>query len=56
LEVFAMMVGVDIIPETQVPEAGCDPESNVVSSFHLSGSVTGMAEVFYTLPLGACLA
>jgi CheY-specific phosphatase CheX len=51
LEVFALMVGVDIVPEAELRQDYGDHESNVVSSFRLTGAVRGTAEVFYTLPL-----
>lgn len=51
LEVFALMVGVDIVPEIPPPASRKSSESSVVSSFRLSGAVCGTAEVHYTLPL-----
>ncbi|HZD31849.1 MAG TPA: chemotaxis protein CheX [Candidatus Angelobacter sp.] len=51
LEVFALMVGVEIVAESQNPLAWPRLESNIVSSFRLSGSITGTAQVYYTLPL-----
>lgn len=51
LEVFALMVGVDIVPEAEFSQDYGQQESNVVSSFRLTGAVRGTAEVFYTLPL-----
>ena len=51
LEVFALMVGVEIVPEAELHPGYNAPESNVVSSFKLSGAVRGTAEVFYTLAL-----
>ena len=56
LEVFSLMVGMDIVPETLSPEACHELDSNIVSSFTLSGAVCGTAEVFYTLPLAECIA
>ena len=56
LEVFALMVGVDVVREILEPGASLGPGWNVVSSFTLSGAVCGRAEVFYTLPFAQCLA
>lgn len=51
LEVFALMVGVEIVPETELQPEFRAPGSNIVSSFNLRGAVCGTAEVFYTLDL-----
>ena len=56
LEVFALMVGVEIVPEAELQPEFRVPESNVVSSFKLSGAVCGTAEVFYTLALARRIA
>lgn len=56
LEVFALMVGVEIVPETELQPKLRAPESNVVSCFKLSGAVRGTAEVFYTLALARRIA
>ena len=56
LEVFSLMVGVDVVPETLAPGVGRGPGSKVVSAFLLSGAVSGRAEVFYTLPFAQCIA
>jgi chemotaxis protein CheX len=51
LDVFAMMVGVEVQPQSGLE---CHPkplEMNIVSTFHLSGVVCGTAEVYYTFPL-----
>ena len=51
LEVFALVVGVDIVAEPHGERARRTFESNIVSSFHLSGSISGRAHVCYTVPL-----
>ena len=50
LEVFALMVGVDVKKEGEVP-APIPKGVNIVSSFILTGAVCGKANVFYTIPL-----
>jgi len=51
LEVFALMVGVDLALVAQSTTAWPQHESTVVSSFELSGAISGTARVFYPLPL-----
>jgi CheY-specific phosphatase CheX len=51
LDVFALVVGVDIVAEPHDQVARRRLESKIVSSFHLSGSISGTAHVYYTLPL-----
>ena len=51
LEVFALVVGFDIVAEPAGQSGWPQLDSNVVSSFRLSGSVSGTAQVYYTLPL-----
>lgn len=51
LEVFALMVGVDIIAEPHRQSGWPALGTNIVSSFRLSGSISGTAQVNYTLPL-----
>lgn len=51
LEVFAIMVGVDLVPKVQWKNTGGEFGSNVESSFQLSGAVSGTAMVYYTLTL-----
>lgn len=55
LEVFALVVGVDVVPEPHGNQAWRTFESNIVSSFHLSGSISGRPHVYYTVPLATQL-
>ncbi len=50
LEVIALVVGVDIVSEPHVRLAWRGFESNIISSFHLTGSISGTAHVYYTVP------
>jgi len=51
LEVFALIVGVDVVAEPHGQSMWPALETNIISSFRLSGSIAGMAQVCYTLPL-----
>ena len=55
LEVFALVIGVDIVAEPHCDPARRPFESSIVSSFHLSGSISGRAHVCYTVPLATQL-
>ncbi len=55
LEVFALVVGVDIVAEPHCDRARRRFESSIVSSFHLSGSISGRAHVCYAVPLATRL-
>ena len=50
LEVFALMVGVDVTKEGEVP-APTPSGVNIVSSFTLTGAISGTANVYYAIPL-----
>lgn len=54
-QVFASMVGVDVVPDSSEPKVGYDGKVNLVSTLRLSGSVNGVARVRYTLPLATCI-
>lgn len=54
-EVFASMVGVDVVPEALPYELCLENRFNLVSSLKLSGSIQGTAQVHYTLPMATCI-
>lgn len=51
LEVFALMVGVEIVSEPRGLAGWQRLEGKIVSSFSLSGAISGTAQVYYALPL-----
>ena len=54
-EVFASMVGVEVVLEAPPYEPCHENRFNLVSSLKLSGSVHGTAHVRYTLPMATCI-